>query len=723
MKFKGQIFLSAVLAVLLLATYYPHYDASEKEAVLIQALTNGLDQLHYKPATIDDEFSKKAFHLYLDRIDSGKRWLTQKDVDQLDAFELFVDDQIKSAHFDFFDSSVEYIEKGIDKTESFYKEILSKPFDFSKDTEIEIDGDKKPFAKNDAELKDYWRKSLKYAVLSEYISKVEAQEKRLKKENEGKEMVNVTEGEDVVEEKEDKEEEPIKTMVELEEDARAAVLKRYDKWYTRLRKERRTDRLTSYFNALTNIFDPHTSYFAPRDKEQFDISMSGTLEGIGARLQTDGDYTKITNIIPGGPAWKQKDLEPDDLIQKVTQEGGEAEDITGWRIDDVVSKIRGKKGTKVILTVKKVDGSIQDIEITRDIVIIDESYAKSVIIGKEGVINNVGYLRLPKFYADFNRQGGKSCATDVAKEVEKLKKQGVKGIIIDLRNNGGGSLRDVVRMSGLFIEKGPIVQVKPREGAAEILSDFDEKVQYKDPLIIMVNQYSASASEILAAALQDYGRAVIVGGKSTYGKGTVQRFLNLDRAIRGNEQLKPLGQLKLTIQKFYRVNGGSTQLRGVTPDIILPDNLMYLKVGEQDNDFPLPWTEIDPVEYSQNVTNLSNLNDLVLASKDRVSKSKVFSEIEANAKRVKQRKDRSVYPLNYEKYKTLLDNLEKEGDKYDDVFVEIEGLSIENMEEDLAKIEIDEGKKARNDEWLKSLRKDVYIDECLNIMKDMTLSN
>ncbi len=723
MKFKGQIFLSAVIAVLFISTYYPHYDASEKEAVLIQALTNGLNQLHFKPATIDDEFSKKAFHLYLDRIDGGKRWLTQQDVDQLDAFELFVDDQIRTAHFDFFDASVKLIENGISKTQKFYREILAQPFDFSEDTEIETDGDKKAYAKNDAELKEYWRKSLKYATLSEYVSKVEAQEKRLKKENEGKEMVNVSEAKDEVKNKEDKEDEPIKTMKELEADARAAVLKRYDRWYDRLQKERRTDRLTSYFNALTNIYDPHTSYFAPRDKEQFDISMSGTLEGIGARLQTDGDYTKITSIVPGGPAWKQKDLEPDDVIQKVTQESGEAEDITGWRIDDVVSKIRGKKGTKVTLTVKKVDGSIQDITITRDIVVLDESYAKSVILNKKGVIDNVGYLRLPKFYADFNRQGGRSCATDVAKEVEKLKKKGVKGIIIDLRNNGGGSLRDVVRMSGLFIEKGPIVQVKPREGAAEILSDYDEKVQYKDPLIIMVNQYSASASEILAAALQDYGRAVIVGGKSTYGKGTVQRFLNLDRAIRGNEQLKPLGQLKLTIQKFYRVNGGSTQLRGVTPDIVLPDNLMYLKVGEKDNDYPLPWTEIEPVEYSQHVTNLSNLPELAMASKERVSHSKIFNAIKANAKRVKERKDQSIYPLSYDKYKALLDGLEKEGDQYDDLFVAIDGLEIHNLKEDLANIEVDEGKKARNDEWLKGLKKDVYIDECLNIMRDMTLSH
>lgn len=720
MKFKGQIFLSGIAMVMVLAFYFPQYDASEKETILVQALTNGLDQLHFQPSNIDDEFSKKAFHLYLDRIDGGKRWLTQSDVDQLDDFELFIDDQINSAQFDFFDTSIKLIEQGIKKTEAIYKDILAKPFDFSNDEIIEVDGDKKSFAKNDAELRSFWEKSLKYATLSELVSKVEAQEKRLKKESE-KDQANVdkTESSEV----EDTKEEPIKTIEELEVDARAAVLKRYDRWYVRLKKERRTDRLTSYFNALTNIFDPHTSYFAPKDKEQFDISMSGTLEGIGARLQTDGDYTKITSIVPGGPAWKQKELEPDDVIQKVTQEEGEGESITGWRIDDVVSKIRGKKGTKVTLTVKKVDGSIKNITITRDIVILDESYAKSAIIGKEGIIGNVGYLRLPKFYADFNRKGGRSCATDVAKEVEKLKAKGVKGIILDLRNNGGGSLRDVVRMSGLFFEKGPVVQVKGRDSAPEVLADYDEKVQYKDPLIIMVNQYSASASEILAAALQDYGRAIIVGGKSTYGKGTVQRFLNLDRAIRGNEQLKPLGQLKLTIQKFYRVSGGSTQLKGVVPDIILPDNLMYLTVGEKDNDFPLPWSEIKPVEYQQNVTRLSNKQDLILASKERVKNNITFQKIEKNAKRVKERKDNSTYPLQYDKYKNLLDNLEIEGDKYDDLFVEIGGLSVENLKEDLVSIDIDEGKKVRNEEWIKNLKKDVYINECLNIMLDMTLSN
>jgi len=373
----------------------------------------------------------------------------------------------------------------------------------------------------------------------------------------------------------------------------------------------------------------------------------------------------------------------------------------------------------VKLTVKKVDGSVKIIPISRDVVIIDESYAKSMILNFPGKIENVGYIKLPRFYADFNRKEGRSCAKDIAAELEKLKAQHVNGIILDLRNNGGGSLRDVVTMSGLFIEQGPIVQVKARGRQAEVLEDTDPKVQYDGDLIVMINSYSASASEILAAALQDYDRALIVGSKSSFGKGTVQRFFDLDRAIRGYNEVKPLGEVKLTIQKFYRVNGGSTQLRGVVPDIILPDRFHYIEVGEKDHDFAMEWTEISPVEYGQNVTKLKDKAAWEAASAERVKNSETFNKVLENAKYLKEQRDRSTYSLNLKFFQEEISRIEEESKRYDDLFKEIDGLNVSNLESDLSYIKSDESRVARNDEWIKSIRKDIYIDEVLNIMHDM----
>ncbi len=698
MKVRGPIFFSVIAGVVALGMYlpsvFPPVDNAEKEAVLMQTMLSGLEQLHFSPVVLDDDFSKRAYDLYVERIDAGRRWLTQEDVDILSKFKLEIDNQAEKGTYEFFDLSEKILNSGIKKAEGFYKDLLAQPFDFSKDELIELKGDKKEYAKDDAQLKDYWRKSLKYDVMGRYFDKIKDQEK--------------------LEEGEEK-----KTEEVLEEEARTAVLEMYEDVFERLSKLRRSDRLSDYLNAITNVYDPHTGYFAPKDKENFDISMSGALEGIGARLQTDGDYTKVTEIVPGGPAWKGKELEANDLITEVTQEDEDPVNVTGFRIDDVVKLIRGKKGTVVKLTVKKVDGALEVISITRDLVVTSESYAKSVILDYPGTAENVGYINLPRFYADFNRKGGRSCSVDVAKEIEKLNEQNVESIILDLRNNGGGSLRDVVRMSGLFIEEGPIVQVKGRERAAEVLEDHDNRVQYDGKLIVMVNQFSASASEILAAALQDYGRAVIVGSKSTFGKGTVQRFIDLDRAIRGYNEVKPLGSIKLTIQKFYRVNGGSTQLKGVESDIVLPDRYHYIEVGEKDHDFPMEWNKIDEVDYSQSVASLDGMESWKEASAKRIQEDKTFQLILENAQRLKDSREDTDYSLNYENYAAEMKALEEEGKKYEDMFPEIEGLEIKNMEVDIEYINEDESRVARNEEWMKSLKKDVYIKEVLSILKDM----
>jgi carboxyl-terminal processing protease len=479
-----------------------------------------------------------------------------------------------------------------------------------------------------------------------------------------------------------------------------------------------------YVNSITNVFDPHSDYFNAKEKEDFDINMSGRLEGIGARLQMDDDYTKVVMIIPGGPAWKQKELEVDDKIFKVQQENeSEPVDVTGWLVDEVVQLIRGPKGTKVTLTVKKSDGSVKEITIVRDEVILDEGFAKSAILELDDEIGNVGYIQLPKFYADFENPDGRSCYEDVAKEVKKLMESDVKGIILDLRNNSGGSLNDVVQMSGLFIEDGPIVQVKSRNAEAKALLDKDENVLYKGPLVVMVNTQSASASEILAAAMQDYGRAVIVGSHSTFGKGTVQRFIDLDQVVTGNEELKPLGELKLTLQKFYRVNGGSTQLKGVIPDINLPDNQQFIDSGEKDLDYPMEWTEINPVPHDQDVTKLNNLDIIKKNSENRIKASPQFSKVIANAMRIKEYRDETIVPLQLDQYRSQNEAREVESEEFKKAFGKIDGLKPQNLVMDLPAIQSDSSKLGRNQAWFDSMEKDIYLEETMHIMKDLVAFN
>ncbi len=662
----------------------------------MQAVLSGFGQLHYQPKDINDDFSSQIFDFYLDQVDGGRRFLTQEDIAKLEGYRTSIDDQAQAGQFEFFDASVQMLEAALDKTQGYYREMLETPFDYDTNEFIELDGDKKPFAQHDDELKEYWRKYLKYETVERIVNKTKEEEKK-------------------------GEEEAPKSFEEIEQESRKEVLEFLDDWYGRMRKLKREDRLSVYLNTFTHIFDPHSEYYQPIDKENFNIRFSGRLEGIGATLRTEDDYTKVVSIVVGGPAWKQKELDENDVILKVKQEDeDEPKDIAGMVINDVVQLIRGDKGTKVTLTVKKIDGSVKDITITRDVVVLEEQFAKSLILeGEEGSEERIGYILLPSFYADFQNKNGRFCSTDVAAEIEKLKAKNVDGIILDLRYNGGGSLRDVVKMTGLFIEKGPIVQVKSRISDPEVLKDSDSRVQYDGPLVVMVNSYSASASEILAAALQDYGRAVIVGSPSTFGKGTVQRFIDLDRTIRGFNELKPLGEIKLTTQKFYRVNGGSTQLKGVTPDIILPDNFFYIKTGERDREYAMEWTEIDPVEYDQDVLQVDNISKLRRRSEKRIEENAAFQKILANAKRVEQQREESAYPIGLEAYREMREKRQEQADEFDGVMDQVVLENISNLEEDLPGIEADESKKARNEEWLESVSKDIYIKETLAIMHDM----
>lgn len=734
MKIKLSAIIALVGAAITLAAFYPsEVPYEERESLILHGVINFINQAHVNPKPIDDNFSKAVFKTYLERIDGGKRFLIQPDVDKLSVNELIIDDQVEARTLEYFDVSLEVLNSSITRGEKIFTDIINNhKFDFDKSENIELDNDKKIFAKDETELIDVWRKYLKYDIVQKYNRKKTIQEGKIEAEKDNKlekkfdekseQMVEELRLKDKKNEEDTEKEEPlvIKTDAELLADAKDDTKENFTDWFERLNKLRRSDRFESYLGAITNYFDPHTDYFNPKEKQDFDINMGGKLEGIGARLLIADDQTEVSSIVPGGPAHLQGELEAGDIIIALTQEGAETIDITGWRSDDVIQKVRGKKGTTVVLTVKKKDGSIKDISILRDRVIIDQSFARSVLLDLPGTANNIGYIKLPKFYSSFENEDGNSCAKDVAAEIEKLKGSNVNGIILDLRNNTGGSLSDVVDMTGLFIEEGPIVQVKPRKRKAYVHSDTDSEVQYDGPLIIMTNHLSASASEILAAALQDYGRAIIVGSNSTFGKGSVQRFFDLDRAFTGNDDMKPLGNLKISMQKFYRVDGGSTQLKGVTPDIILPDSYHFIDTGEKEYENALEWTEIEKEEYNQDVVELQNKSKIVELSRIRVENDDEFKLILENAMRLKENRDFSSYPISIGDYEALIEKRKDAAKKFDNLMEDdVQYLAIANMPVDTAKIHSDESRIARNNVWIDALKKDIYLEETLFILRDL----
>lgn len=525
---RFKIILSVLAVILVTGSFilYKRDNTPEgKNEILIKALMQGLSTGHYQPEKVDDSFSKKVFKLYLERLDYNKKFLLATDVEKMRQYETAIDDELRQGSFQFFDMSADIYEQRVKDSEAYYKDILSKPFNFSDNEEIELDGEKLTYAKNPAELKEAWRKQLKYQTLVRLVDMQEEQQKKIEK------------GEKVEQ----------KSFEQMEKEAREKVMKTYSDLYKRLAKINREDHRSTYINAITNVYDPHTGYFPPKAKADFDINFTGRLEGIGASLQEKDGQIKVLEIVPGSPSYLQGDLKPGDAIQKVGQGAEDPILVEGMRLDDAIQYIRGKKGTEVRLTVKKPDGSIKIIPIVRDVIVFEETYAQSALIEDK---EKIGYIKLPGFYADFENKNGRFSGADVKKEVEKLKKAGMEGLILDLRNNGGGSLADAVEMAGLFIEQGPIVQVKTASGKAVVLDDRDTQVQYGGPLVILVNSNSASASEILAAAMQDYKRAVIVGSP-TFGKGTVQQFFELDEALPAQfNAYKPFGALKLTTQKF-----------------------------------------------------------------------------------------------------------------------------------------------------------------------------
>lgn len=653
-----------------------------------------LSQAHYSPQDINDDFSKKIFKKYITDLDPEKNMFLQSDMTSLKKkYEDNIDNEIKGSQAEFFLAAGKLFNTRMEEASAICNELLAKPFDFTVDEEVQLDGDKLDFPTTSAEMKDRWRKKVKYLVLERYADLLDTREK-----NKGKA--------DFV----------AKSDADLEKEAREKTKKVTDRLFERFRfKFNDDDKFNVFVNAITTTMDPHTEFFPPVDKRYFDEEMSGRFFGIGASLQYDDGNIKVSSILTGSPAWKSGELQPGDVIQKVGQGKDEAVDLTGFGVTDAVKIIRGKKGTEVKLTVKKSDGSIKTISLIRDEIVQDETFARSAIV-KNGN-SKIGYIFLPEFYADFENPNGNRSYIDVAKEVIKLKEQKVDGIVIDLRNNGGGSLYDVVQMAGLFIEDGPIVQVKDRDNKPSILKDKDRSVLYSGPLAVMVNEFSASASEIFAAAIQDYGRGVIIGSTSTYGKGTVQRNIGLDPETGFSMSNSELGTVKLTLQKFYRINGGSTQLRGVSSDVVLPDQLEYLKVREKDDPDALPWDEINKSPYSAWNAGY-DLKTIQQLSAQRVNNDPAFKLIRESTDWLAKQNDKGS--------SLKLDKYQAEQKRIRSTFTQIQSLmklqndmNVTALPGETDKFANDPGKQERFNTWLKNLRKDIYLDQAVKVVDDV----
>ena len=653
-----------------------------------------LEQGHYNPKKIDDKFSQDVLKKFVEGLDPDRYIFLQKDIDYFNQYKDKIDDEIHGSPLKSFYAIADVYLKRIGEVADSYKEILKTSFNFSENESLQTDGDKRKYPATIAERTDYGRKRLKYLVLGRFVDLQEEREENIKKDSAYK---------------------PDST---LQNEAIAIISRQMNRYFETLKNHNSTDELFSGFvNAITSSMDPHTTYFAPPDKRSFDEMLSGTFYGIGAQLQEKDGKITIASLITGMPAWKSGEITPEDEILKVGEGAATPVDVTGFSLTDAVKLIRGeKRGSEVRLTLKKADGSIKVVSLIRDKISLEDTFARSAIINEGS--HKIGYIYLPEFYADFDDPSARRSATDVAKEVEKLKAAKVEGIVIDLRGNGGGSLTDVVDMVGLFIKDGPVVQVKGRDGAASVLSDKSKEVAYSGPLAVMVDELSASASEIFAAAIQDYHRGIILGSSSTYGKGTVQRSISLDPQSENpffNRSSEGLGDVKLTFRKFYRINGGATQLRGVVPDIIIPDRLENVKLREKDNPDALHWDEIPKANY--NIWNPGySYSSVVTSINQDVSKNSDFKGIQTEVTLLDKYRNEET-PLNINKYKEMQKNI-KEASKKLDSFSKLHvPLITHSLYKDSLSIAGDTAKVARQKQFLKSIGTDIYVNETVKALQ------
>ena len=682
-----------VLLFLTLSSFFDFNQNNEKDKLLLEIISYVIERGHFDPKNIDNEFSENMFKEFIENMDGQHRFFLSSDIGNFKKYKYDLDDQIINSKTTFFDLVYNKLIQRQEIVKNFYEEILNKPFSFNEDEIISLDYKNAPYPTTLNDLKFLWRKRLKLSTLSIYVDKKE----------------------DQINQKKIDSSHAILDDYILEKQSREITLSNMKNFFDSVDELNRNDYFNIYINSLVKQFDPHSFYFSPNEKETFDTSISGKFEGIGARLGKKNQQITILEVISGGPVWKGNLLEPGDVILKVSDSSGDPVEVTGMRLDDVVKLIKGPKGTNVILNVKSVDGTVNDVNIVRDIVELEESYAKASIIKKNEI--NYGLIYLPKFYVDFKSYNERNAANDVKKLIIQLKKEKINGLVLDLRDNGGGSLQTVVDITGYFIKTGPVVQVKSTGGKKQVLRDRDPSIIWNGPLVVLVNELSASASEILAAALQDYNRAIVIGSKQTFGKGTVQNVVDLNKIIAGNSYGN-LGALKLTTDKFYRINGGSTQLEGVKSDIIFPNRYSFIEIGEKDQENPLPWDFIGSAQFSPSDTK-NNFEYVQNESNKRIVSNTYLNLLKEEAKWVKEQQDQYKYSLNYSEFVRNRDSIVKISKKFDKIGNYRSDLTIDWIEEDRLEIDANNSFKEKRARWKETLIKDIQLNEAINILSDI----
>lgn len=689
-----------------------------REAMLARATVELLEREHLLHKRVDDELSRVAFGTYLDRLDSSKMFLLKADRDALAKYADKIDDELRGGSLELGHEGERLLIKRVAMVQAWVARLLASPLDHSNQEYVELDPKKTPVAAAEAELQDRWRRRLELEVLDR-VAQMQARLEPPKAEKTPHPAAGPGRPKDKTsKEGEDSGGMPLadipKTPEGREAKARADLAKSYAARFTRMSHPGKGDAAADLINAVTASVDPHTNYLPPADKANFDINMRGQLEGIGAQLREKDDYIEIIELVPGGAAWRQGQLDPGDLILAVGSGRQEPVDVVNMRIDEVVKMIRGPKGTVVRLRVRKATGLQETVAITRDIIVVEETYARAALLSRKGQ-PAYGYIHLPSFYGG-QGSGARSSASDVRRLLGELRGKHVAGIVLDIRTNGGGLLGDAVEMSGAFIDKGPIVQVQDSTGRKQVLSDDAAGVDFDGPVIVLVDRFSASASEILAGALQDYHRAIIVGTGPTHGKGTVQAIFDLDRATGGKLDL---GVFKLTIQQFYRVDGASTQREGVKPDIVLPDPEAWLETGERELEHALPWSQIAPARHDNWPATWSAAT-LAARSSARVDKEPAFARIARLTQLMKARKaDTRVSLAQAEFMKRREQERAEIAAATPDNDSAPERFTVTPLENAAPVAAAPNGRKdSRLTRWRDNLGRDPWVDECLNILAD-----
>jgi len=657
-----------------------------KDRLLMEVVKYVVEKGHYKKISIDDNLSENLYHSFIKQLDNQKRFFLKSDIREFEKYKYLLDDQIKEYDLSFFNLVYQRSKIRIEEAKSYYEELVNNKFNFNLNENIDLDFEKKEYARSKSEIKNRWRKQLKFSTLDIATLKL------------GDTLSVIND--------------------RIYNESIAIVKKNTEDYFEFITDLDRDDWYSNYLNAFLTQLDPHTYYFQPEDKERFDVNISGKFTGIGARLTKTEGNIKVVEIIIGGPVWKDKLLDVGDIIIKVAQENEEPVDIVGMKVDDAIKLIKGPEKSIVSLTVKKLDGSIKEVQITRALVELEELYAKSTLIEEDDI--RYGYISLPKFYVDFSNYKNRNSAEDVKNEIIKLKNNGIEGLILDLRNNGGGSLQSVVDMTGLFIEKGPIVQVKSIGNRKQVLYDRNSEIVWDGPLVILINEMSASASEILAAALQDYERAVILGSKKTFGKGTVQNVIDLNKFISNSDF--DLGALKITTDKFYRINGESVQLEGVKSDVIVPDSYMHIFNGEKDEENPLAWDKIDPAMYNPWI-NKGSLDFISSNAQSRVNENNYLKLISKRADWIEKQQKNKTIPLKFLTYQNYLDENKNKTKEFESLSKYSNDLNFKLLKSEKDYIMSNKELLSNRNRWHKNLTKDIYISEGVNILKQLSLIN